>query len=37
MKAAGLDGGSMVKAYAGIFACPITAVQNSSFAEQRRP
>ena len=27
----------MVKAYAGILACPVTAVQNSSFAEQRRP
>ena len=27
----------MVKAYAGILACPVTAVQNSSFEEQRRP
>ena len=27
----------MVKAYAGILACPVTAVQNSSFGEQRRP
>ena len=27
----------MVKAYAGILAFPVTAVQNSSFAEQRRP
>ena len=27
----------MVKAYAGILACPVTAVQNNSFAEQRRP
>ena len=29
--------GSMVKAYAGILACPVTTVQNSSFEEQRRP
>ena len=27
----------MVKAYAGILACPVTAVQNSSFADHRRP
>ena len=27
----------MVKAYADILACPVTALQNSSFAEQRRP
>ena len=27
----------MVKAYAGILACPVTAVQNSSIEEQRRP
>ena len=27
----------MVKAYAGILACPVTAVQNSSFVEHRRP
>ena len=27
----------MVKAYVGILACPVTAVQNSSFEEQRRP
>ena len=27
----------MVKAYAGILACPVTVVQNSSFAEHRRP
>ena len=27
----------MVKAYTGILACPVTAVKNSSFAEQRRP
>ena len=27
----------MVKAYAGILACPVTALQNSSFEEQRRP
>ena len=27
----------MVKAYAGILACPVTTVQNSSFEEQRRP
>ena len=26
-----------MKAYAGILACPVTAVQNSSFAEQSRP
>ena len=27
----------MMKAYAGNFACPVTAVQKSSFAGQRRP
>ena len=27
----------MVKAYAGILACPVTAVYNSTFAEHRRP
>ena len=27
----------MEKAYAGILVCPVTAVQNSSFEEQRRP
>ena len=26
-----------MKAYAGILACPVTAVQNSSFEEQRHP
>ena len=26
-----------MKAYAGILACPVTAVQNSSFEEQRCP